>query len=101
MAIYDASGNALTSVYDKDGNLLTQCYDKDGSPLMSESDYDLVVMTYNVGGFGGINSQLAMQQTIINAYSPDLIGLQECGESADGTIPSVIFSDYDIVPTLE
>lgn len=94
MAVYDARGNALTSVYDKDGNLLTQCYDKDGNPLMSERDYDLVVMTYNVGGFSDINSQLEMQQAIIDTYSPDLIGLQECGPSAGGTIPSVIFSDY-------
>lgn len=94
MAVYDKNGNALVNVYDKDGTQLNQCYDKDGNPLMSTSPYDLVVMTYNVGAWSNINSQLALQQSIINTYTPDLIGLQECGSSASGTIPSVIFSGY-------
>jgi len=95
MAVYDKSGNALTSVYNKNGSALSQAYDIDGEELLTPQPTELVVMSYNVQGFSGINSNQTMQEEIIATYTPDIVGLQELGMAS--TLPSVgaaAFSDY-------
>lgn len=47
----------------------------------------LKVMTYNVQWFSKINSQLAMQEKILNKHNAHIVGLQEL--SVDGKINSV------------
>ena len=47
----------------------------------------LKIMTYNVQWFSGVNSQLEMQQRIMDKYHPQIIGLQEL--STTGRINSV------------
>lgn len=95
MPVYDINGTELTTVYGKEGDTLLQAYDIAGNPLLSEEPLaELTVMTYNVETFGGRNSNQAMQERILNAYKPDIIGLQELG---NGSMPSLgvrLFTDY-------
>lgn len=86
MAIYDIDGNSIPSAFGSTGNELSSAYDLSGGKVFPGT-YDLVVMTYNVQWFTGINSQLAMQQKIINDNNADIIGLQELTQN--GTISQV------------
>lgn len=81
MAIYGVDGTEIFSAYGTDSYELEQAYDIEGNPLLETTpvEPDLVVMTYNYQWCVNINSQLAMQQEIINKYTPDIIGLQEAG----------------------
>lgn len=92
--IYDKDGTQLYMAYGKDGSELNEVYDVNGN-IVFAGDIHLKVMTYNVQWFTGINSQQAMQQSIINTYNADIIGVQEI--STNGTIPSVgqtVLSSY-------
>ena len=92
--IYDKDGTQLYAAYEKDGSELTEVYDVNGNVVFAEDIY-LKVMTYNVQWFTGINGQLTMQQSIINNYNANIIGVQEI--STNGTVPSVgqtVFSSY-------
>ena len=96
MAIYDIDGNTLDSCYDIDGTDLPLAYDVDGEIIYSQ-ETTLTVMTYNVQWFTGINGQQQMQQSIINTYAPDLIGLQELTQN--GTVPTIgqnVLSGYTL-----
>lgn len=89
---YDVSGNPLVAVYAADGNVLAQVYDRAGNPLAPLTT-DIVVMSYNVQWFAGINANVSMQQDIIDTYNADIIGLQEIS-----SLPSVsdgLFEDYN------
>lgn len=77
--IYNLNGAQLSTAYDVDGVTLAQAYDIDGNPLIEQITADLVVMSYNVQWFSGINANKAMQQSIINSYNADIIGIQETG----------------------
>ena len=90
--MYDIDGNPLSVVYDIDGNSLAQAYDIDGNPLIPMQT-DLVVMSYNVQWFTGINSDQTMQKSIIDTYQADIIGLQEV--SALPSVSSGLFEDYN------
>lgn len=95
MSVYDINGAELATVYGVGGTVLTQAYDIDGNPLLSEEPTsDLVFMTYNVQRFTGRNGNQTMQERIMNAYKPDIVGLQELGS---GTMPALgvtLFADY-------
>lgn len=86
MAIYNKDGVVISSCYDVDGLIQNVAYDVDGD-IVFPTESNLKVMTYNVQWFTGINSQLSMQQSIINNYDADIIGIQEI--SKNGNIPSV------------
>ena len=86
--IYDLDGASLNSVYSKDGAALAQAYDVDGNPLMDNAD--LVVMTYNVEWFEGINANMAMQSSILDTYEPDIIGWQELQPKYRTALPSAL-----------
>lgn len=91
--MYDINGNQIQTAYGVNGEALTQAYDIYGNPLITT--YDLAVMTYNVQRFGGRNGNQAMQERILEAYKPDIVGLQELGS---GTMPALgvtLFADYE------
>lgn len=90
MSVYNASGLPLSTAYGFNGTELEKLYDDNGGVVWSKSSgSSLIIMTYNVQFFNGINSQPAMQRAIINAYKPDIIGMQELGAYTDSTLPSV------------
>lgn len=94
MSLYNVDGDVLSSVYSKSGGSLSSAYDIDGLQIFPD---ELIVMTYNVQWFSGINSQQSMQESIINQHKPMIIGLQEVTTS--GSISSVglaALSDYSI-----
>lgn len=95
MAVYDKSGNALESVYSKSGSALSQAYDIDGEELLTPQPTELVVMSYNIQKFEGINADSTMQSGIISTYQPHIVGLQELGMAT--SMPSAgqsVFSAY-------
>ena len=92
--IYDVHGNEISSVYTLDGGALTQAYDVQGNELIDDS---LVVMSYNVQWMTGINSDMTMQASILNAYHPDVIGFQEFQKAVSSQMPSwvnTLLPDY-------
>lgn len=92
MAIYDISGNNLNTIYDKDGNQLSQAYDKDGNELIvtpPAPTSNFVVMSYNVQWFQGLNSNQAMQESILGTYDADIIGFQEFQRYNQSSIPAL------------
>lgn len=93
MSVYDARGSAISTFYDVSGNVIQRCFGADGTEL-TQNGYDLVVMTFNVKWFQGINAQLDMMEEIFSTYVPDLIGIQEAPNSLSGSIPSALFSGY-------
>lgn len=88
MPIYDKNGTSLLSAYDKNGSALTQAYDKDGNPLLAPVSTSLVVMSYNIQWFDGMNSNTAMQEEILAVYDADIIGFQEFQYASSSIIPS-------------
>ena len=87
--IYSVDGTPSNIAYSVSGDSLSQAYDIDQNPLLGET---LVVMTYNYQWCTKINSQLTMQQAIINKYKPDIIGLQEAASNNknSNTFPSLV-----------
>lgn len=84
MSIYKLDGAELLTPYNIDGDELSQVYDISGNPLLVGV---FVVMTYNPQWWTKINSQLAMQEEILEKYNPNIIGFQEY--STNGSLPSV------------
>ena len=94
MPVYDLFGNLIDVPYDVERNKLSQVYDIEKNPLLP-TEPDIVVMTYNVQFFRGLNSNQAMQDEIISKYEPAIIGMQELGKTS--TLPSVavnMLKDY-------
>lgn len=85
MAIFDINGDAVASVYDVNGNALQIAYDKDGNIVYSAGEL-LTVMSFNVQQFTGINSNQTFLSDLYDAYTPNIIGIQELGYS--NAIPS-------------
>lgn len=83
--IYDVQGNEISSAYAIDGGALSQAYDVQGNELIDDS---FVVMSYNVQWMSGINSDMTMQASILNAYHPDVIGFQEFQKAVSSQMPS-------------
>lgn len=95
--IYNVNGAQLNTAYDVDGEELEQAYDIGGNPLMEQPvSQGLVVMTYNVQWFSGLNADQQMQQTIIDTYKADIIGLQEL-HSAMPEVGTAVLSDYPYI----
>lgn len=89
MAVYDKNGEQIGNVYSKTGAFLEQAYDIEGNELIDSGS--LVVMSYNVQQFGGLNANVSMQTEILNTYEPDIIGFQE----VSGWNISGVLDDYD------
>lgn len=95
--IYDRNGTSLNDVaYDVEGTLLNQAYDIEGNELLDTSQ--MIVMTYNIQWFTGLNSNQSMQETIFSTYDADIIGFQEFQRQSSETIPTLahtlLDSDY-------
>lgn len=95
MAVYNVDGQQITSVYDVDGQSLEQAYDILGNELLEDQPVSdaLTVMTYNVQWWSGLNSNVEMQESIIDRYSAQIIGLQELRTSM-GTVGEQVLADY-------
>ncbi len=87
--IYGVNGSPLTAAYDSGGERVAQAYDIDGNPLLTP---DLVVMTYNVEWFTGINANTAMQKSIMDELEPDIVGWQELQPKSSSSIPSTMLN---------
>ena len=93
MGIYNVNVTAITTAYDVDGLSIAQAYDVNGNALIDDSQ--IIVMSYNVQWFGGLNGNESMQEGIIGTYKPNIIGLQEL--TTGSSMPSMgatLFSDY-------
>lgn len=93
MAVYEKNGTQISQVYDVNGTPLNQAYDVNGNPLFTTSSA-LVVMSYNVQWFTGLNANMTMQQGIIDTYNPDIIGLQELGANPSISAGTGLFENY-------
>ena len=105
MAIYDKNGNALANIYGVNGDLSNTAYDVEGNNISTPSDYDLIVMSFNVQWFLNINKDSnGIVRDVIQRYDADLIGFQEWEENygigtIDGLAPDVYLEnlDYDVI----
>lgn len=98
MAIYNANGIEISSAYDVHDNALDFAYDVDGNIIFETIPPELIVMSYNVQDYKGINAQQTMQDLIISTYNADIVGIQEFSSTA--TTPTVgvnMFADYSEV----
>ena len=94
--IYNKSGTEALVAYNANGTALSSAYDLNGNKVLN--DNHLVVMSYNVQDWMGINSQQAMQSAIINLYDPDIIGFEEFSKSGSvPTIPRNILTKYPYI----
>lgn len=80
--IYKKDGTAQNYGYSVNGSNLSEAYDINGRELL-DKNYDIVVMSYNYQWCYKINSQLTMQQAIIDLYDADIIGIQEACKRSD------------------
>ena len=51
MSIYDISGNNLLNAYSLHGTPLEAAYNYNGAQVFPDHDYDITIMSYNVGSF--------------------------------------------------
>lgn len=94
MAVYNLDGTEVHIAYFIDGTEVNKIYNMNGTEVADFSS--LIVMSYNIMRFDGINSNALMQTDIISTYKPDIVGLQEMGDRV-GTMPligRVVFEDY-------
>ena len=94
--IYNKSGSTIYTAYDKSGSIIDSAYDVDGNTVFQRQ---LKVMTYNVQGWQGINSQQTMQNAIFGTYDADIVGIQEF--CSDGSIPSIASNALSSYPNLQ
>ncbi len=97
MAVYNINGNKVELVYDVSSERLQHVYDINKNRLLVDN---IVVMSYNVQDYKGINAQQAMQNAIISKYDADIIGVQEFyGTDTVPTIASNMFNGYNLYRT--
>lgn len=97
MAVYNKQGTEISSVFGLTGTELEQAYDINGNELLPVGPPDeIVVMTYNVQWFSGLNADEEMQEEILSTYEPDFIGLQELGASMPAAGTRVL-ADYPVI----
>lgn len=106
MAVYDISGNSLSTVYGIDGTSLSQAYDISGNEIFSGSGTTIKVATYNVGGWyigSGTNvptayksEYVSLQQSILSAVDADILCFQEYWNEFcdDGTTADSVIGSY-------
>lgn len=89
--IYDISGIPLNeTVYDLNGTALSTAYDINGNALF----FDIVVMSYNVQWFSGLNANVSLVKEIVDAYDPDVIGIQEFQRHNSTVIPDATYEVF-------
>lgn len=96
--IYDVNAQSLNACFKKTGDSATAAYDVNGEQIFPD-EILLKVMTYNVQYFRNINAQTALQNEIIEKYTPDIIGMQELGTYTVSNFPAVgqtMLADYPI-----
>lgn len=96
MPVYNKSGAEISSIFEIGGSQITQAFDVDGDPLIEEPPLQsgLVIMTYNVQYFSGLNANTTMQEDILSTYNADIIGLQELGSGAMPAVGAEVLADY-------
>lgn len=72
MSVFDVNGSKVSVSYDIFGNTATALYDVNGNHIS-----DLVVMSFNIQRWGGINSNADTVDSILSKYNPDIVGFQE------------------------
>lgn len=99
MPVYDKSGAEISSIFEVGGSQITQAFDVDGNPLIEEPPLQsgLVIMTYNVQYFSGLNANTTMQEDILSTYNADIIGLQELGSGAMPAVGAEVLADYPYI----
>lgn len=74
MAVFDSAGNAAPVIYDYNGDAVTVLYDSSGNIIQQS---DLVVMSFNIQRWKGINADADIVDEILTKYNPDIVGFQE------------------------
>lgn len=74
MSVFDSAGNAAPVVYNCNGSTVTMLYDSGGNNLQKS---DLVIMSFNIQRWKGINADADIVDEILTKYNPDIVGLQE------------------------
>ena len=79
MPVFDVIGNEVQSVYDSSGRTTTSVYDACGNyiPVGNDDPNSLVVMSFNIQRWTGINSNADIVDSILQKYNPDIVGFQE------------------------
>lgn len=95
--IRDIDGTQIYDAYDYGGNTILAAYDVGGNEIFPDS-ISLKVMTFNIQGWNGINSQQAMLNAIFQTYNADIIGFQEF--CSNGSIPTVAANSLTSYPYL-
>lgn len=89
--IYNIRGASISGAgYRSDGTALSTVYDIKGVELF----FGLVIMSYNVQWFSGLNSDLTMQKDIISTYNADIIGIQEFQRHESVVIPDAAYEVF-------
>lgn len=86
--IFDVNGNKVKDVYDINGADINTLYNVDGGVLTN----DLVVMSFNIQRWKGINADANIIDEILRKYHPDIIGFQEYDTSK--TLGGVGIADF-------
>lgn len=74
MQVFDSTGSFVSNVYDYKGEAVTLLYNSSGSILQQS---DLVVMSFNIQRWKGINADADIVDEILTKYNPDIVGFQE------------------------
>lgn len=97
--IYTYNDIATNTAFSALGIQLQQAYTTEDIPVLDDSAV-LIIMSYNVQDFRGINAQSAMQKSIVDKYTPHVVGVQEFYTS--NTVPAIasnMFQGYNLVRT--
>lgn len=93
MSWFDIQGKSKPEVYDISGRRVTGTFSV-------EDSQELVIMSFNVYGWMGLNDDQALLHDIFTAYSPDVVGFQEyyadrsSGNGIGGILPSTFLGRY-------
>lgn len=81
MLLYNVQGTEVSRVFDVNGNVVETTYsinqEEDNSGNETVADVDLVVMSYNIQRWKGINANATIVDKIFNKYNPNIVGFQE------------------------
>lgn len=72
MSLYDIKGNSARESFDIEGVFPDSLYDVNGNAL-----HDLVVMSFNIQRWSGINANTDIMNGIFDRYKPNIVGFQE------------------------
>lgn len=98
MRWYDIQGNMKPEVYNISGIKVDNTFSV--AEMEQQEQQELVIMSFNVYGWAGLNDNQTLMADIFEAYSPDIVGFQEyyadrhSGNGIGGTRPSEFLGRY-------